>query len=55
MVDYDNVDERIEKASELKSSLEKKLEKVKGTPREEEFKLQIEKVNELISHLKEQK
>ena len=55
MVEYDNVDERIQKASELKSSLEKKLEKVKGTPREEEFKLQIEKLNELISHLENQR
>ncbi len=28
-----------------------KLEKVKGTPREEEFQLQIDKLNELIEHL----
>lgn len=49
-----NVDKRLEKAIELKESLEKKFEKVKGTPREEEFQLQLEKVNELIKHLKKE-
>lgn len=48
-----NANERIKKATELKTSLEKKLEKVKGTPREEEFKIQIEKLDELIKHLQE--
>lgn len=54
MVDKANTEERIKKAIELKESLEIKLEKVKGTPREEEFKLQIEKLDELIVHLKKE-
>ena len=36
---------------ELKKSLESKLEKVRGTPREEEFQMQIDKINDLILHL----
>ena len=52
MADKANTQERIKKAIELKESLESKLEKVKGSPREEEFKLQIDKINELITHLK---
>ena len=51
MSDKSNVEERIKKAKELKQSLESKLEKVKGTPREEEFQLQIDKLNDLIAHL----
>lgn len=54
MTDKANTEERIKKAIELKESLESKLEKVKGTPREEEFKLQIDKINELIIHLKKE-
>lgn len=54
MADKDNIQERINKAIELKASLESKLEKVKETPREEEFKLQIEKINALIAHLEEE-
>lgn len=49
-----NIEARIKKAEELKASLEIKLEKVANTPREEEFKLQIEKIDELITHLKEE-
>ena len=51
MTDKNNTQERLKKAQELKQSLESKLEKVKGTPREDEFNLQIEKLNALISHL----
>ncbi|WP_303739294.1 hypothetical protein [Methanobrevibacter thaueri] len=51
MADNTNTQERIKKAVELKENLESKLEKVKGTPREEEFQLQIDKLNELIVHL----
>ena len=51
MADKANIEERIKKASDLKTSLEQKLEKVKGTPREEEFRLQIEKLDGLIAHL----
>ena len=52
--DKTNIKARIKKAEELKASLEIKLEKVANTPREEEFKLQIEKIDELITHLKEE-
>ena len=52
--DKTNIEARIKKAEELKASLEIKLEKVANTPREEEFKLQIEKIDELIAHLKEE-
>ena len=51
MADKTNTQERIKKAEELKHSLEEKLEKVKGSPREEEFRLQIEKLEGLIAHL----
>ena len=54
MADKTNITTRIEKAEQLKESLQAKFEKVKGTPREEEFKLQIEKVDGLISHLKDE-
>ena len=51
MTDKANTQERLKKAIELKESLESKLQKVAGSPREEEFKLQVEKVDALISHL----
>ena len=51
MADKANTNARLQKAIELKESLEAKFEKVKGTPREEEFRLQIEKVDGLIAHL----
>lgn len=51
MADKTNIDARIKKAEALKESLQLKFEKVKGTPREEEFRLQIEKVDALIAHL----
>ena len=54
MADKSNIQERINKAIDLKASLEEKLEKVVGTPREEEFKLQIEKIDALIAHLEEE-
>ena len=54
MADKNNIQERINKGRELKASLVSKLEKVKGTPREEEFKLQIEKIDALIAHLEEE-
>lgn len=52
MVDKTNIEERIQKAVDLKASLESKLEKVKGSPREEEFQIQVDKLNDLIAHLK---
>ena len=54
MADKTNIEERIQKAVDLKTSLESKLEKVKGSPREEEFQIQVDKLNQLIEHLKEE-
>lgn len=44
-------DRRIEMAKQKREELLDKLEKVKGTPREEEFQIQIDKLDELIKHL----
>lgn len=46
-------DRRMEFATQKKAELEEKLEKVKGTPKEREFALQIEKLNEFIAFLQE--
>ena len=54
MADKNNIQERINKAIGLKASLEEKLPKVVGTPREDEFKLQIEKIDALIAHLEDE-
>ena len=54
MSDKSNIEERIKKATVLKQSLEAKLEKVKGSPREEEFQMQVDKLNDLIAHLKQE-
>lgn len=54
MADRNNIQERINRAIDLKASLEEKLSKVVNTPREEEFKLQIEKIDALIAHLEEE-
>ena len=44
-------DKRIELAKNKLNELQTKLEKVKGTPREEEFQMQIDKHQKLIEHL----
>lgn len=44
-------DKRLELAKSKLEELETKIEKVKGTPKEEEFQIQIDKLNELIKHL----
>lgn len=44
-------DKRLELAKNKLEELENKMEKVKGTPREEEFQLQIDKLQKLIKHL----
>ena len=44
-------DNRINLAITKRDELLEKLEKVKGTPREGEFQLQIDKLNDLIKHL----
>lgn len=48
------MDKRLEMAKNKKEELEAKFQKVKGSPREEEFQMQIDKLNELIKHLEEQ-
>ena len=48
------MDKRIEMARLKKVELEKRLEKVKGTPREKEFQMQVDKLNALIAHLEEE-
>lgn len=45
------MDRRLQLAKNKKEELESKLQKVKGTPREEEFQIQIDKLNDLIKHL----
>ncbi|MEE1129207.1 MAG: hypothetical protein UHW99_04420 [Methanobrevibacter sp.] len=42
---------RLQLAKDKKAELEDRLQKVKGTPREEEFQLQLDKINQLIEHL----
>ena len=42
---------RLELAKNKLEELENKMEKVKGTPREDEFQLQIDKLQDLIKHL----
>ncbi|MBQ6100451.1 MAG: hypothetical protein IJL02_11400 [Methanobrevibacter sp.] len=54
MADKTNIEQRIKQAKDLKESLEEKFEKVKGTPRGEEFKIQIEKLDGLIAHLEDE-
>ena len=44
-------DKRLEMAKTKLEELQNKLEKVKGTPREEEFQMQIDKLTQLIEHL----
>ena len=48
-------DRRIKLAKEKRDELEKKLQKVKGSPRESEFQIQIDKLNDLIEHLESEK
>ncbi len=47
-------DNRITLARQKLDELQNKLEKVKGSPREEEFQIQIKKLEDLIKHLEEQ-
>ena len=46
--------DRIKLAKDKREELLNKLDKVKGTPREEEFQIQIDKLNELIKHRESQ-
>lgn len=44
-------DKRLELAKAKLEELRNKLEKVKGSPKEEEFRIQIDKLEDLIKHL----
>ena len=53
--DINNIEKRLEDALNLKENLESKLEKLGDNPRAETFKMQLNKVKELIKHLQEEK
>ena len=53
--DINNIEKRLEDALTLKANLESKLEKLGDNPRAETFKIQLDKVNDLISHLEKEK
>ena len=53
--DIENINKRLDDAINLKSSLEVKLEKLGDSPRAETFKVQLDKVDELICHLQKEK
>lgn len=53
--DINNIEKRLEEAQNLKENLETKLEKLGDNPRAETFKIQLDKVNELINHLNQEK
>ena len=54
-MDINNIEKRLADAQNLKSNLENKLEKLGDNPRAETFKIQLDKVNDLISHLEKEK
>ena len=54
-MDIENIDKRLEDALNLKNNLEAKLEKLGDSPRAETFKIQLNKVNDLIDHLESEK
>ena len=53
--DIANIEKRLEDAQNLKANLETKLEKLGDSPRAETFQIQLDKVNDLIDHLKKEK
>lgn len=53
--DVKNIEKRLEDALNLKKNLEKRLEKLGDNPRAETFQIQLDKVNELIQHLQQEK
>ena len=53
--DINNIEKRISEAKNLKANLEDKLKKLENNPRAETFKMQLEKVDGLISHLEREK
>ena len=54
-MDMENIEKRLQDAQNLKANLENKLEKLGDNPRAETFKIQLDKVNDLISHLEKEK
>ena len=55
MDELKNIEKRLEDARNLKINLVSKLEKLGDNPRSETFKIQLDKVNDLISHLEKEK
>ena len=53
--DIENIEKRLSEAQNLKTNLESKLEKLENTPRAETFQIQLDKVNDLITHLQSEK
>ena len=53
--DIANIEKRLEDAQRLKANLETKLEKLGDSPRAETFQIQLDKLNDLISHLQNEK
>ena len=53
--DVKNIEKRLEDALNLKANLEKRLEKLGDNPRAETFQIQLDKVNDLIQHLQQEK
>ena len=54
-MDMENIEKRLQDAQNLKANLENRLEKLGNNPRAETFKIQLDKVNDLISHLEKEK
>ena len=53
--DIENIEKRLSEAQNLKTNLEAKLAKLENTPRAETFQIQLDKVNDLINHLENEK
>lgn len=53
--DINNIEKRLADAKELKTNLENKIQKLGDSPRAETFKIQLNKIDGLISHLEQEK
>ena len=53
--DIENIEKRLSEAQNLKTNLESKLEKLGDNPRAETFQIQLDKVNDLIIQLQNEK
>ena len=54
-MDAENIEKRLKDAQNLKANLEDKLAKLGDSPRAETFRIQLDKVNDLIDHLEKEK